>query len=348
MTPLKYILLSALLVSSLDLGAQEAVVRRGSNQPRTSNRKSPTQTLSERVRTQSLDLTQSTADATWARTIYRRLDLSKERNAVLYYPPRATERQHNLFVQLFRLIASGSLKAYEYLDGEEIFEPEYEVKLIELLDRFRIPYTLAEGDRSRPIVALADLPSSDVRAYYVRETWYFDQATSTYDTRIDAICPVLYDIGDYGEIPLPLFWIPYEALRGHINTHLVMLSSHNNVARATLDDFFRLRLYDGEIVKTHNLRGLSIAQSVTSPDSLIAEQARIERELQAFGQGLYLPDSIMRRSTDKASTRSKASRIPSSNSRDKRIRSATSPTKESRSGASSQAPRSATRSVREP
>lgn len=312
------LILSVILLSAhISLIAQEVTVQRGSvrNRPQQTTSGANTTVISERTRTQTIDLAQKTSSATWMRIVYRRIDLDKEQNAVLYYPVRPTEQRSNLFTQIFKLVNDNSLKVYEYLDGQEIFTDEYQVKFKDLLDRFRISYTERRGqDASRYQVALADIPSAEVKAYYIKETWFFNQTTSVYDVRIDAICPILYDMGDYGEVAMPLFWVPYENIRPYISSTPIMLSSINNAAYATLDDYFRLSLYHGDIVKTDNLRNLSLAQMVASPDSLISVQRRIELELDSFRKGLFASESL---APESVSAEVKAS----GNSRDKRVRS---------------------------
>ena len=43
-------------------------------------------------------------DVVWKRDIYRQLDLTKDKNAPMYYPVEPMGRQVNLFTYLFRLI----------------------------------------------------------------------------------------------------------------------------------------------------------------------------------------------------------------------------------------------------
>lgn len=338
-TLLAYILLPI----ATELHAQDAVVRRGATRTRSedTNRGKLYLGLSQRAIDQSLDLTQELTSASWMRTIYRRLDLRHEANAVLYYPVKASSQEQNLFTQIFRLLNGGQLRAYEYLDGQELFEPEYQVKFSDLLDRFNIMHTIGSGNNdSRYIVALSDIPSAEVQAYYVKETWFFDHARSRYDVRIDAICPILMQMGDYGEVSMPIFWVPYQELRPHIASKPVMLSSINNVEHATLDDYFRLGLYKGDIVKTYNLRGEALAQMVPNADSLSLVQKRIEQELINFRNGLYVPDSLLieRAESSTLSTKAKA------NSRDKRVRSSRQPKATRTSSASKSS--SSSRSVR--
>lgn len=309
------------LCAGLELVAQDAVVRRGASRTRTtdmSHEKLNT-SLSQRAIDQSLDLDQNLSSVSWMRTIYRRLDLKHEANAVLYYPVKPSRQEQNLFTQIFRLINSGQLRAYEYLDGQEIFEPDYQIKFSDLLERFNIMHTIGGGSSdSRYSVALADIPSAEVQAYYIKETWFFDHSRSRYDVRIDAICPILLQMNDYGEVAMPICWVPYQELRPHIISKSVMLSSTNNVSHATLDDYFRLGLYKGDIVKTYNLRGNALAQTVSTADSLTVAQQRIEQELASFRKGLYFRDSLLAKEPN---ARFSASSVGKKvNSRDKRVR----------------------------
>lgn len=57
---------------------------------------------------------QMPTDAAWRRDIFRQINLTKEENAVLYYPITPQEGQMNLFNYLFKLIMRGQIKAYEY------------------------------------------------------------------------------------------------------------------------------------------------------------------------------------------------------------------------------------------
>lgn len=278
-------------------------------------------TLSQRAKLLYETLIQGTERASWIRTIYRQLDLSKEANAPLYYPTHTTESSQNLFAQIFKLVAENQINVYEYLDGEEVFTPEYKVKFKELLDRFRINYTeTKEKTQTKYRVTNADIPTSEVKSYYIKETWFFDEATSTYDVKLDALCPILYDLGDYGEVPMPLFWLPYEELKPFISITPVMLSSRNNKASSTLDDYFRLRMYDGEIIKTKNLLNKALTQYITTPDSLSSERKRIEDELETFKANLFV-----KREANDTDSLTGVPQTPrqdkNANTRDKRVRS---------------------------
>lgn len=302
--------------------AQQSSIRRTVRQRVEGGQAAGLDTLSQRARLYNLDLTQDTRGASWMRTVYRQIDLSREANAPLYYPTKTTEQSQNLFAQIFRLVASDRVKVYEYLDGEELFVPEYKVQFKDLLDRFRINYTEQRaGGGVNYLVTDADIPASEVKAYYLKETWYFDAPTSTYDVKIEALCPILYDLGDYGEVPMPLFWLPYEEIKPFITAKPVMLSNYNNSPNATLDDFFRLNMYDGEIIKTKNLLGRALTQYISSPDSLQAERQRIEGQLRDFKKNLFVTCHDTQTDSVSSSIPAVVSKsIKGTNSRDKRVR----------------------------
>jgi len=205
-------------------------------------------------------------------------------NAPLYSPKIATEREANLFAQIFQLYAAGRLPVYEYLDGPERFDEAHLLTFKDFVERFRISYI--EGNPQ-------SIPSSEVKGYYIKEAHIFDEGTSTYSAQVEALCPILSGVGDYGELRLPLFWVKYSDLAPYLQSGLIPLSEGNSAYRGTLFDFFRLGLYKGEIVKTENLRGRTLSQEYQSPEAQKKAQEHIERELSDFQAQLYLPDSTL-------------------------------------------------------
>ncbi len=249
------------------------------------------------VRAQDLNerLTQEIGNARWMRVVYRQVDLTQEQNAPLYYPTRPMNGQMNLFSTIFQLLGENKIKAYEYLDGYEEFDDEHLIKFKDLLDRFYILYEEVPGQRGGEptfVINESDVPSADVRSYYVKEAWYFDQNNSSFDAKILAICPILTSVGDMGETTMPMFWLPYENIRPYISNSYIMTSNINNAMTFTMDDYFRRRMFKGDIIKTQNLMNLPLQAYCPTPDSLKREQERIENQLIGFEKALwYQPDT---------------------------------------------------------
>ena len=129
------------------------------------------------VRAQDMNerMTQETGSARWMRVIYREIDMTKEQNAPLYYPVRPLNSSMNLFSTIFRLMSEDKLTAYEYIDGYEVFDDEHVVDFRkDVLDRAYIYYEEIPGTAGgKPSVVIneSDIPSADVRAYYIKEAW---------------------------------------------------------------------------------------------------------------------------------------------------------------------------------
>jgi gliding motility associated protien GldN len=236
-------------------------------------------------------LTQEIGSARWMRIIYRELDLTKEQNAPLYYPPRPLNGSMNLFSTLFQLLIENKIMAYRYEDGYEAFDEEHLLQLKEFLDGAHIYYEEIPGKNGATpsyIINESDIPSAEVLAYYVKEAWYFDQNNSVFDVKTLAICPLVTMSGDLGERETtPLFWLPYENVRPYISNRLIMTSNINNAKTFTMDDYFRRRMFDGEIIKTENLMNKTLRQYYPENDSLKLAQEEIEKQLETFRQSLY-------------------------------------------------------------
>lgn len=307
------ILVAALFTGSATLSAQEEGTDAAAQQ---TARRSPQASRGERakeennggmpeltVRAQDMNerMTQHIGNTRWMRIIYREIDLTKQQNAPLYYPTQPMNGQMNLFSIIFQLISEGKLAAYEYMDGYEDFSASRRIDLKTMLDRFYILYEEAPAKAGEPatfVVNESDIPSADVKSYYVKEAWYFDQNNSVFDVKTLAICPILTSNGDLGETTMAMFWIPYEEVRPYINNSLIMTSNTNNAMTFTIDDYFRRRMFEGEIIKTQNLMNQPLNAYCPTPDSLKREQERIEGQLVAFEKSLYLQPDTAQLATD--------------------------------------------------
>ncbi len=227
------------------------------------------------------------------REIYRQLDLTKPENTPLYYPEDVVDGQKNLFRIILGLVVDGKLPAYEYLDGREVFTDEYKVNVAEMLDRFGIYYQQGKGSTERNpkyVIEEADVPTGQVLNYYILEKWEFDRRSNRMKTRVVAICPVLNRSSDFGgEAKYPMFWVKYDQIRPHLAQQYVFLSDDNNLAQYSIDDYFNLGMYKGDIYKTRNLRNLSMMQMYPDPDDLARAQDSIDNRLRNYGKDMWVP-----------------------------------------------------------
>lgn len=235
------------------------------------------------------------ADRQWMRVIYRELDLDNDKNAALYFPEDIVEDQENLFRIIMRLLANGQLKAYEYLDGREVFNDENLVNVGDMLDRFSIMHTDAKGSTAkapRYTIHPSDVPTNEVLSYYIIEQWEFDTRANKTRTVVQAICPVLHRAGDFGgeAVRYPMFWVKFNDVRPWLAQQQIFIDDDNNLPTATYDDFFTLNLYEGDIYKTRNLKNKSMTQLYPDPDQRKQAQDSIHNRLTSFDTKLWVPD----------------------------------------------------------
>ena len=231
-------------------------------------------------------------DVSWRRDIYRSLDLTKDTNAPLYYPTTPTNGRENLFTYLFKLLLRGQVKAYDYkLDGNEDFSEKNIVKAKELMDRYHIFYEQKDG---KIRVTDSDLPSDEVKVYFIKESTYFDQHTATIRKKVTALCPVLKRGDDFGgaDSQYPMFWVKMDDVAPYLGKLMLMGSNLNNAAMMSADDFFTLNRYEGDIYKTVNLQDRILANYCTEDSAMKKEQARIEKELDDFDRHVWGKDSV--------------------------------------------------------
>ena len=236
----------------------------------------------------------SEADLQWTKTVYRVLDLNKGKNPALYYPEEPNEDGQSMFFIIMRLLANDQISAYEYLDGREMFTDEYRIKVSDMLDRFHILYSEAKGSSEKhPKYAIddADIPGFEILSYYIIEKWSFDTRSNKMTSRVDALCPVLHRQDEFGGEPIrfPMFWVKLNDIRPYIAQQYVFTDDDNNLARYSLDDFFKLNMYQGDIYKVKNLRNLMLAEIYPDPADLKHAQDSIEERLHRFDKDLWAP-----------------------------------------------------------
>ena len=175
-----------------------------------------------------------------------------------------------------------------------MFTDDYKIKVAEMLDRFHIMYSPAKGSTDKnPKFSIedADIPGNEILSYYIIERWEFDTRSNQMKTRVDALCPVLHRMDEFGgeAIPYPMFWVKLNDIRPFMAQQYVFTDDDNNLPRHSLDDFFKLNLYTGEIYKTKNMRNQSLRQQFPEDKDYKHAQDSIEQRLKAFNKELWVP-----------------------------------------------------------
>lgn len=292
---------------------------------RSSQHRSPANAITTRAQISFPTAAPMQEDVVWRRDIYRELKLTEDANAGLYYPVEPVGSQMNLFTYIFKLMMNGpnrgGIAAYNYrMDGNEMFTDSARVKPLQFLDNYHIFY-----ERTDHGIRLdnSDIPSGEVKGYYLKESAYYDQGTSTFHRKVVALCPIMYredDFGD-GEVKYPLFWVRYDDLAPFLSKQIIMTSNLNNAATMSVDDYFTMNLYQGKIYKTTNMLGKTLAQYCPTDSAMAAEQKKIERELTDFEKTIY-GDPAQRDSLDSIAASKEAEKAPKKMGRSRRSASA--------------------------
>lgn len=288
---LKFIVLT-LIVALASAGASAQVVKKDGND-RKDKKDDSSIKVSGRQQAFFEQNEPSEADLQWSKTVYRVLDLTKGKNPALYYPDEPNEDGQSMFFIIMRLLANNKISAYEYLDGREMFTDEYKIKVNEMLDRFHVLYSEAKGSSEKnPLYVIddSDIPGNEILSYYIIEKWSFDTRSNKMRSRVDALCPVLHRMDEYGGVlKFPMFWVKLNEIRPYIAQQYVFTDDDNNLMRYNLDDFFKLKMYTGDIYKVKNLQNKSLMQLY--PDSVSLAHARdsIEERLHRFDKNLWAP-----------------------------------------------------------
>ncbi len=286
-------LLLIIMIGSFGLLAQAQPQARRQQQQAAATAKSNANNMTTRAQISFPTEAKMSEDVVWRRDVYRELDLNDDANAGLYYPTEPVGTQMNLFTYIFKLIMAGprhgGIAAYSYdvNSGNERFDESLRIQPLKFLDDYHIFYE--RSDRGVHIDD-SDIPSAEVKGYFIKESAYYDQVSATFHTKVQAICPVMVREDDFGDgaTKYPLFWVKYDDLAPFLSKQTIMTSNLNNAATMSLDDYFTTNAYRGKIYKTTNMLGKTLAQ-VAGGDTarLSREQQRIEQEIAGFEKHVW-------------------------------------------------------------
>lgn len=276
----------------LGAAGADAQVKSGSEVRRRTSEKKSEKSVEPRALKQGTATDAADASLVYDRQVLRRLDLTKGSNGALYYPEESGDGRENLFRQLFRGVVEGKIPAYEFTESMSVGGERNKLDVKEMLSRYSIPAQEGKGTARRAALSVdeGDVPSTRVLNYYILERWQFDRRHNEMRTYVEALCPVLNGESDFGEeVRYPLFWVRTADVAPLLASISVMTDDDNNLERYTLQDFFAMGMYDGEIYKTKNMRNLSLAEMYPDPDDMKRAQDSIEHRLRTFGTDIWVP-----------------------------------------------------------
>jgi gliding motility associated protien GldN len=230
------------------------------------------------------------ADVTWAKEIWRIIDLREKMNHALYYPTRPmADGRMNLMGILLAEIKTGNLKAFDYEDmNVDVTYADIERKLK------AGPKEMPQMDLDGNIIGTTtvNIPVEDrlidVKQIMVYEEWYFDKKHSTMQVRIKGLMPIsVAENPETGRLDRErLFWIRYDDFRDVFAKHEVF-NRFNDAQRISFDDLFIQRRFSSLIFAESNVFDDRVINEYMVGKDVIFEAERIKTELQNFEHHLW-------------------------------------------------------------
>jgi gliding motility associated protien GldN len=232
------------------------------------------------------------SDVMWSKIIWRRIELSERANHHLYFPTEPQDGRMSFIDVLLEGIHTQGLTAYQESGGDEFgtIMTEKEVhekmgsnqKILEVED--------LNGNVETQVVN-NKYNSSDVKAYLLKELWYFDKQRSVMEVRIIGICPIRISYRDDDEdhlrpVPIQTFWVYYPEAR-KILSNAECFNNKNDAARLNFEDIMQKRYFSSYIYAESNVYDNRTIPMYAQGQECLLEADRIKEQIFNFEQDLW-------------------------------------------------------------
>jgi gliding motility associated protien GldN len=211
----------------------------------------------------------------------------------LYYPESRINDRRSLFDVIKDALLAGEITAFD----NPVFDDEFKVKMSKAaIEATFVQWdsTAQTEDPNNPGVMISapvktDLNSNNVKAYWMKEDWFFDKQRSVMDVRILGLCPMREKADPAtGEILgyLPLFWVYFPQCRP-VFAKAEVYNTKNDGERRSLDDIFWKRMFASYIHKESNVYDRTVPAYLTNQLDQLLEAERIKNDIFVLEHDLW-------------------------------------------------------------
>lgn len=219
------------------------------------------------------------SDLMWKKRVWREINvLEKQNHAFLYAGDEHTGG--GMFVEiLIDAINRGKVVAYTPEDDRftEVLTKE---KLHEQIFNKKDTTWVVDIDGTETMrVVESDFDPTKITRYRIKEDWMFNRNTGQMTCRIAGIAPIrdFYDDKNQYRGSQAMFWLYYPDIRPLLASYEAV-NPHNDMQRATWDEFFEGRMFSSRITKVSDPYGKGFAEKDLSPMEALYEGKRVANE----------------------------------------------------------------------
>lgn len=232
------------------------------------------------------------ADVFYTKRIFREIDINEKMNLAFKYP------RQPLIAIIHTAAMEGELTVYDPDIVEEGLERKEGYDFIKPMAVDEVKGIGARVDTTTQIdpITLEEktvfvnqkLEWRDIVRFRLKEDWFFDENTSTFQVRILGIAPVREIKSSEGIFVGygAMYWVYYPDLRP-ILTKYEVYNPKNDAIRLSWEDLFEARLFTSFITKESNVFDRKIAEYVAGGIEGLLESDRIKQEMFEFEHDLW-------------------------------------------------------------
>lgn len=227
------------------------------------------------------------ADVFWSKRVWRTIDTREKMNLIFAYP------QLPLAQIIHTAAMNGDLTAYSNHTGitsgqfleEDILASDKVSGMGNSIDTtWQINAITLEDEQ---VIINNELEWDKIVKYKMKEDWFFDEESSTFQVRIIGIAPVLESFDEDGTFigDETMYWVYYPDLRP-ILAKYEAFNPGNHAVRLSWEDIFEARLFSSYVYKEDNVYDRPIQEYATGLDALF-ESDKIKNDMFKFEHDLW-------------------------------------------------------------